>query len=193
MKKLLAMALVAAMAGVAFADAPELGMFFNMAEFSQANTNFNSVGAPFNGYIVVMPMGNVESVGGYEVGIGIPGTLFVLAASGPNGWTNFGSNVNHLAGYGTPLPVVEGGSVLCTMNMMYIGGAAPAVIEFYNATPASIPGHFGPVVADGANPDLLLAAWLVTGQPNGVVATINGAGVVAVENHTWTGVKNLFD
>ncbi|HOX25042.1 MAG TPA: hypothetical protein PLL30_04690 [Candidatus Krumholzibacteria bacterium] len=192
MKKLLALALVALMAGGALADAPELGLFFSNTEFVAANTNFNPGAVPFNAYIVLLPLGNVETVGGYEVGIGMPASVFVLSVSGPNGWTNFGNNVNHLAGYQQPLPVGEMGAVLCTMQL-FGGAGTPAVVEFYNANPPSIPSHPGPVIADGANPDILLSCFLVTGQINGVVATFNGAGVVATENHTWTGVKNLFD
>ncbi|HOX24169.1 MAG TPA: hypothetical protein PLL30_00265 [Candidatus Krumholzibacteria bacterium] len=192
MKKLLGLALMAVMAGGALADAPELGMFFSATAFDQEHTNFNPAGAPFNAFIVFFPMGNVELVGGYEVGITVPASLFVLGASGPNGWTNFGSSVNHLAGYGFPLPAPEEGVVLCTLQVLY-GAANPAVIEYGPANPQSVPGHDGPVIANGANPDDLISCWLVTGEINGVVATIFGGGVIAVENHTWTGVKSLFE
>jgi hypothetical protein len=193
MKKLLGLALVALMAGGAFAQAPEVGMFFSSTEFTQDMTNFDSIGAPFNGYIVCFSFDNVGSVGGYEVGINVPAALFLLTVGGPNGWTNFGSPTNQICGYGFPLPAPAEGVVLCTINMLYTGGPAPGVIEFHGSSPASIPGHDGVVIANGENPDELIACWLVTGQINGVVASVNGDGVVAVEDHTWTSVKNLFD
>jgi hypothetical protein len=193
MKKLLALALVVMVAGGAIAqDENMMGMFFSDTEFTDATTSWTNTFAPFNAYIVLLNA-TVETVGGYEVGIGIPGTVFLLSVTGPNGWTNFGGNTNHLCGYQTPLPRGEVGTVLSTVQMLYTGTDIVGIL-FGPATPATIPGV--PVIADGANPDLVFACQL-TADANGpnpaLVATINGPGIVATEEHTLSGVKALFE
>jgi hypothetical protein len=196
MKKLLALALVALMAGGALAQWEGdnmMGMFFSDAEFSDATTNIVTSPAPFNAYIVSLNP-EMMSVSGYEVGISISDpTVFVLSATGENGWTNFGDNTNHLAGFGTPVPVVDGAVVLCTMNMLYTGSATVDIV-FGAATPPSMPEHDGPVLADGANPDILVpCVYTSHADMAGKVATLNGEGVIAVENHSLSGVKALFN
>jgi hypothetical protein len=190
MKKLLALALVVMVAGGALAQDTEsnmMGMFFAEPYVSE-NTNLNTAAAPFNAFVVLLNA-SVELVGGYEVGIAISDpTVFVLSVVGPNGWTNFGSNTNHLAGYATPLPAEADGTVLSVMNMLYTGGQE-VQISFGEATPPSIPG--APVIADGSNPDILISCNLTS--DGGYVATLNGDGVVATEAHTLTGVKALFN
>ncbi len=188
MKKLLALTLLVMVAGGALADSEDnmMGMFF-AEPFVSENTNFENNFAPFFGYIVLLGP-TVESVGGYEVGITMPATVFVLAASGPNGWTNFGNNTNHLCGYQTPLPVVDGGTTLASLNMLYTGTDI-IYIGYGEADPPSIPGV--PVIADGSNPDILIPCNLTS--DGGFVATINGPGVVATENHSLTSVKALFN
>jgi hypothetical protein len=189
MKKLLALALVVMVAGGALAQTTEdnmMGMFF-AEPFVSETTNHVNTFAPFPGYVVLLNP-TVESVGGYEVGISMPATVFVLGVTGPNGWTNFGSATNHLAGYQVPLPVAEGGTVLSTLNMLYTGTDI-IYIGFGEATPPSIPGV--PVIANGANPDDLIACNLTS--DGGFVATINGPGVIATEDYSLTGVKALFE
>ncbi len=148
-----------------------MGMFF-AEPYVSATTNFENNFAPFFGYVVLLDP-TVDSVGGYEVGIEMPGTVFVLAASGPNGWTNFGNNTNHLCGYQTPLPVSEGGTVLASLNMLYTGSDI-IYINYTQAEPPSIPGV--PVIADGSNPDIILPCNLTS--DGGFVATINGPGIL---------------
>ena len=193
MKKLLALALVVMVAGSAVAqDDNMMGMFFSDTVFTDETTNHTNLFAPFNGYIVLLNA-TVETVGGYEVGIGIPATVFLLGVTGENGWTNFGGNTNHLCGYQVPLPAMPEGTVLATINMLYTGTDIIG-IEFGPAEPATIPGV--PVIADGANPDDVYACQL-TADANGefpnLVATINGGGIVATENHTLSDVKALFE
>ncbi|MBD3220169.1 hypothetical protein GF314_02925 [bacterium] len=193
MKKLLALALVAMMATVAVAQPGNseenmMGMFFSETDFTDENTNFDPVGAPFNGYVVLLNT-TVETVGGYELGIAVSDpTVFVLAVTGPNGWTNFGDNLNHLVGYQVPLPAGDVGTVLATVNMLY-SGTDLVTFAFGPSEPSSIPGY--PVIADGANPDDLYACPL-TNEDAGYVATLNGDGVTATETSSWTNVKSLF-
>ncbi len=194
MKKLLTITLVSLMACGAFAQdfsgSNMMGMFFSNTDFSEANTNHVNAFAPFNGYIVLLNC-TVESVGGYEVSVAIsdPG-VFVLLASGPNGWTNFGSATNHLCGYMVPLPCDAGGNaVLGTLQMLYTG-VNTVNIDFGPASPSSF-NNEGPGIAQGSNPDNLILCGYTT--PTGLVATINGGGVVATENHSLTSVKALFN
>jgi len=196
MKKLLVLALVALMAGGAMAQWEGdnmMGLFFSGEEFTDDTTNLDAPGAPFNSYIVTLNP-EMMSVSGYEVGISISDpSVFVLSAVGPNGWTNFGDNTNHLAGFGTPVPVVDNAAVLCVLQLLY-SGTDTVNITFGAATPPSIPDHDGPVLADGANPDILMPCFATSDESmGGLVATLNGEGVIAVQNHSLTGVKALFN
>ncbi len=205
MKKLLALALVALMAGGAMAleygdVGCGMGMFFSNTEFSDATTNTNPTPAPFNAYIVAIDV-QIESIGGYEVGITMDETaIFVLTVTGENGWTNFGTNTNHLAGFSTPMTPSGGAVVLCTMQMLY-SAADPQDIVFGPSTPSSWGPENpqgilwdGPAIAN-ASGDLLYTAFLTGGVSDApsTVATLNGTGITATENHTLSGVKALFD
>jgi hypothetical protein len=192
MKKMLALALVALMAGGALAQGPEMGMFFDPADFNEDTTNFDvTPNAPFPAYLVVVGA-QFDALAAYEVGISAPAEVFFIDVGGPNGWTNFGSNTNHLVGFQTPVPMMEEGTVVAEMQML-TASEAPLVFEFGPADPPSDPDWNGPIVLDAADLNTLIPANLVTGEPNGVIATLNGDGVVAVENQTLSGVKALFE
>lgn len=192
MKKLLALALVAMMAGAALAQPASsednmMGMFFSDVEFTDGATNHVNAFAPFFGYVVLLNP-TVPSIGGYELGIALDPSVFVLGVSGPNGWTNFGNNTNHLAGYTSPVPASDAGTVMASLNMLYTG-TATIFIGFGPSEPSSL-GDW-PAIANGENPDELIACPLTS--DGGYVATINGDGVVATESMSFTGVKALFD
>jgi hypothetical protein len=189
MRTLLIVSMIALLAGAASAqDGNQFGIFFSDSDFTQENTNWDTDAAPFNGYLVLVGP-TVSSVGGYECSIELSdATVFVLGVSGPNGWTNFGSNLNHLVGYQTPLPASLPGTVLATVNMLYTSMAL-VEIRIGPASPPSIPGV--PVIADGTDPENLIACSCVTDDC--LVATLNGDGVVATEDYSWSGVKALFD
>jgi len=210
MKVMFLLCLCTLVAGIALAQSDNdnsLGMFFtdDIAAILEADdpdnppnepphpySNVELGGAPSYGYIVLL-YPTVESVAGYEVGITfVPddSALFILAVNGPNGWTNFGDNTNHLAGYGVPLPCDAGGVVLAELQFLYSGG--PVEIQFGPATPPSIPG--GPVIASGENPDDLYVCNLTCSPAYcPTVATINGEGVVATDYKSFTSVKALFE
>jgi hypothetical protein len=197
MKKLLVLALVALTASgatAAFYEGGVLGLYFSDTAFIQENTNINTTPAPFNAYIVLL-QSPTSTIGAYEVGITISDlSVFVLNATGPNGWTNFGSNTNHLCGYQVALPVDANDSVvLGTLQMLY-AGADVVTIDFGPANPSSFDDVFNPAgggIADGATPDNLYHCALSTGDVVGTVATLNL--VVAAESRTLTGVKALFE
>jgi hypothetical protein len=201
MKKLLVLALVALTASgatAAFYEGGVLGLYFSDTAFIQENTNINTTPAPFNAYIVLL-QSPTSTIGAYEVGITISDlSVFVLNATGPNGWTNFGSNTNHLCGYQVALPVDANDSVvLGTLQMLY-AGAGVVTIDFGPANPSSFALPNGPYdpagggIADGALPDDLYHCSIVSGGVAGTVATLNGEGV-ATEQTTWTSVRNLFE
>jgi hypothetical protein len=206
MNKLLALMLVALMAGGVFAQDNDntVGLFFSddiaaiVAADDPSNpddeafhpaTNFDNDFAAFNGYLVLL-YPTVESVAAYELGLSFaPEEPFILNVSGPNGWTNFGNSTNHLCGYQTPLPAgPDGGMVLSTLNMLYTGTAS-VEISITPSDPESIPGV--PAIADGNDPTILLPMQLVNNN-FGYQATINGEGTVATESHSWSNVKSLF-
>ncbi len=194
MKTLIALLLLLLSFSLAHAqwdDENMMGLFYSDTEFSDATTNYDTTPAPFNCYIVVLnPM--VESIAGYEVGITISDpTVFVLATSGGYGWTNFGDALNHLVGFGTPVPVVDNAAVVCTMQWLY-SGSSEIYIEFGHATPPSIPGWDGMVIANGVNPDDLIPCGTPYGEVHGIVATLNCVCGPAVEAASLTNVKALF-
>lgn len=190
MKKVLALAVVAMMASFAVAQ-PGMGVFFSDTEFTDATTNTNPAGQ-FNAYLVLLNA-DFANVGGYECGLTISDAgVFVLSVTGPNGWTNFGGNTNHLCGYQTPLPVSQDmNAVLSTLQLLY-SGAAEVTVSMGAATPPSVPAWDGPVVANAADPDNLIEVYCAGGETPGVVATLNGAGVTATEAKSLSDVKALF-
>jgi len=197
MKTLLTLTLVALMAGSAFAQLDNsMGIFFDDTDLSEANTNFDPTGTPFNAYVCVVAA-QMFSIGGYEMGLAIDNpTVFVLGTTGPNGWTNFGDNLNHLCGYGTPLPYYTGQAVLSPMPLLY---TAPDTVNMVMSAsdPSSVDGA-GPAIADGSNPDLLYTCNYTSGpEMGGLVGTINGDGItfpgVATEAHSLSSVKALFN
>ena len=200
MKTLLTIMLTLLVAGSAFAQLPNsMGVFFSDADFTEANTNADpAMATPFNAYIAILNT-EVITVGGYECGLTAPASLIALTATGPNGWLNFGgSNWNHLVGFQVPVPAdADGNALLSTIQMMYTA-ADPADIVMGPATPSSF-NYEGPGIADGANPDWLILCNYTSGpDEGGLVATLFGSGItfpggVATENHSWTGVKALFD
>lgn len=203
MKKLLvALALMGVLAGGAMAQTWEdwglggtMGMFFSSTDFTDANTNIDpALNTPFDAYVVILGC-QYAGLGGYEVGITVPAEILALNATGTNGWTNFGgSNFNHLVGFMTPLPIVNGNAILSTLSLMCLSPAAHDV-TFGPANPSSF-ADIGGGIAEGGNPDNLDVCTLTAGGDEsfiGVVATINGGGIVVpTENDTWTGVKDLF-
>ncbi len=180
--------LAAALVGPAVAnDDNTMGMFFNASDFSDEARNFDTNTAAFNGYVVLLAP-TVSTVGGYEVGIDISESMvFVLGVSGPNGWTNFGGNLNHLVGYVTPLPVYDDGTVLCTLQMMYTMDQYVQIF-FEASEPASIPGV--PVIADGDDPNTLVGCTVH--GPDGLVASLNRPPPIT-DDAKWSSVKSLFE
>ena len=145
---------------------------------------------PFTLYISLHDA-SIPAVGGYEVGITTPPEVLILAASGPNGWTNFGDSTNHLVGFGTPLPT-DGEPFTILGQLECLGFSEPTgpwTISYHGAEPASIPGHDGPVIADGFDPTNLIACGFVDGSPDVFFFSV----VVATEQQSWTAVKSLFD
>ena len=188
MKRLLIIALALVIAGGAMAE-DTFGLW-RMVDGEYVNyIPAEEVTLPFDLFVTIHSPTSF-SIGGYEVGITINDpTLLVLAASGPNGWTNFGDNLNHLVGFQTPLIVQDEIGVLCTMQML--GTTIPAEashIVFGPSVPSSF-DHDGPGYADGVNPDVLVPCGYVNGSPDVFLY----GGVVGVEAQTLSGVKALFD
>jgi len=151
------------------------------------NFIFVQAGIPFDFYVVLVDPSS-SAIGGYECGLGFTGgDPFVLAVSGPNGWTNFGDNLNHLVGYQTPLPAMDV-TVLCTMNCLVSSAPFEALIVMGASTPSSFDPP-GPGYADGVNPEVLVACEVPGDGVVGIIST----EVVATEAQTLTGVKALFD
>jgi len=166
-----------------------IGLFFSDTEFSEETTNHAPEPAPFSAYIVLLNP-EVDSVWGYEVGISISDPYcFLLQAYFPNDGTNYGYLLDHMVAFSTPVPIVDQAAILSTLELLYVGSDY-VEISIGGSSLESIPGYYGPVIADGADPDVLIPCTIPSGELSGVVATLNG--VVAIEHHSLTGVKSLF-
>jgi hypothetical protein len=172
-----------------------MGIFFSDTEFVQGTTNFDVTGAPFVAYIVLVE-GTMYSVAAYEMSLEITDPdVFVLEVAGPNGWTNFGSNLNHLCGFVTPVNLgADRAAVLGTIRMLYVGSDT---VEFYMAAsaPSSV-GGAGPAVVAGEDLDTEVICNYTSGpDQGGIVATLNGEGIHVVPNQarSLSAVKALFD
>jgi len=163
-------------AGPVAAQEPDrMGIFF-AAPFVSANTNLDTPQAVvFSAYLVVLDP-TLPALCSYEVGISVSSSsVFLLSCSGPNGWVNYGTNLNHIAGYQTPLLTSPCNTVLATCQLISVT-TAPVNLVMDAASPASIPGH--PVLWGGDECTVTVPCSLTSGLPTpGVVATLNGSGV----------------
>jgi hypothetical protein len=198
MKKLLVVSLLVVMAGVASAETT-VGMFFSDSEFTDATTNTDPTNfVPFEAYLVVVGL-DEDVILGYELVVSSTAQVAELSLTGEN-WPVSALNVadplpgelvNHLVGFAAPLAVDPAGTVVCTLSFLPFQTVPVEFTISGRATP-SVPGHDGPIIA---SPDASTLVGITTsvGTLSGVVATLNGAGVTAVESSTLSSVKALFD
>lgn len=197
MKTLLTLTMVVLLAGSAFAQMDDsMGLFFG-TDLLEADTNIDPVAyEPFDAYVALLNP-TLGFIGGYEVGITMDDpSVLVLSVTGPNGWTNFGDNLNHLCGYGTPVMTGGVSVILSTLNLM-CSTPAPLDIFMGPSVPSSVEDA-GPAVADGTDPNNLVVCTYSSGPDfGGIVATFFGPGIVfppvATETASWSGVKALFN
>jgi len=187
MKRLVSLALVLVLAGGVLAQ-DNFGMY-RMVDGEYSNfvmVDELTPGATLDLYITLHDP-SVFVVGGFEVGIDMP--EFTVVTDAEFDGINFGGSfTNLLVGYYTPIPAQETPVVLATL---FVTVTAPdaGVCTMHGAVPPSIPGHDGPVIANGANPDELIACGYVDGTPDVFLFS----EVVAVETQTFSGVKALFE
>lgn len=169
-----------------------LGLFFSGCEFSVVTNGIMTSSAPFNAYVVAFNP-EVETLGGYEVGVSISdSTVLILSAVGPNGWANEGDGLNQIVRFETPLPVVDSAAVLCTVQMLYLGDDIVEIF-FGQADPQSIPGHDGPVLVDGADLDNLIPCGSLYDESlGGWVAVLNPEDILPVQSGSLSQLKALF-
>jgi len=186
MKTLLMTLVIVVLAGAAMAQD-------SMGISASPDTHMNFVnitsGVPFEFYLVLLDPSS-GLIGGYECGVGFLGgnAPIVLGVTGPNGWTNFGSNLNHLVGFTSPLPATDV-TVLATFSCLVVDPAPYETLVTMGASDPSSFGGEGPGYSDGDNPDLLI---LCDVPADGIVGTIS-TEVVATEALSLTSVKALFN
>lgn len=188
-----------------FFDENAMGLFFVAAEIDEDHTNIDTgLGTgnrsrPFQAYLMLTNC-DFFTIGAYEVGISFDKTgASVLNATGPNGWTNFGSHGNHIVGFQTPLPIGYDGTVLSTLTIRFDRDDL-VYVYLGPANPSSVGGE-GPAIANGQDPfELAVCGYVANWNlPGGLVATINGDGIyfpwykaLDVEARSWSTVKALF-
>jgi len=123
-----------------------------------------------------------DSIAAYEcsVMLGAEG-VFVLSATGPNGWTNFGSITNQIVGFTEPLPA-DGWTLVCEMRLLLtnLDIYCPVILGPYSPSSFDPPA---PGIANGENLDEIQACTAINGYIN---------GEVAVESVSLSSVKALF-
>ncbi len=188
MKRLLSLALVLVLAGGVMAE-DNFGMY-RMVDGEYSNfvmVDELTPGETLDLYITLHDP-SVFTVGGFEVGIDMPDFTVVTDADLRDGINFGGAFTNLLVGYLAPIPVQQDVIVLATL-FTTVTEPAPGVCTMHGAVPPSIPDHDGPVIANGANPDELIACGYVDGTPDVFLFS----EVVAVESQTFSGVKALFE
>lgn len=171
-----------------------MGFFFSDAVFTTATSNAGH-GSTLTGYLVLLNA-DVAAVGGYECRLAFStDQVFVGGATGTSGWTNALDSRNHLVTFDPPKPVAPDRTVVLSAVTLFVFTSDPVDI-LLGPQPAGpgYPGWDGPVVV-GATVADRRPAFLTTGvsgEGPQVVATINGAGVVADAGRSWSHVKGLF-
>ena len=184
MKTLLTTLLIALLAVPALA-VDEMGISNSMTEHD--NYIFVEAGTPFDFYIALLDPSSA-SIGGYECGLSfVGGEPFILGVTGPSGWVNFGGPLNHLVGYGVPLPSAPF-MTLCTINTLVPAAPFNALVVMGPSEPSSFDG-MGPGYSDGADPNILVLCSVPLDGVVGVMTT----EVVATQASTLSGVKSLFE
>jgi len=215
MKTLLALVLVAMMAGVAAAQTQylyepceyQLGLFFSLdaseRNFVEEATNIDYTEfTTFYMHLVVMNAPDLVSA--YELQIAnVPDGAFLPTwVAVPNaGWLNLGDAFLHIATFGFPQPNADGYIYLGHWSMFALQADIAAQITIEAPDPSSIGGD-GPALV--VNSQLVRANFtpvdysgcdgedVAPGDFPPYVATTFGDGVTAIENHSLTNVKNLF-
>ena len=184
MKTLLSTLLIALLAVPALA-VDEMGISNSMTDHD--GYIFVDAGTPFDFYVALIDPSS-SAIGGYECGLSfVGGEPFVLNVSGPNNWTNFGGPLNHLVGYGTPLPATPF-MVLCTINALVPAAPFNALVVMGPSDPSSF-GGVGPGYSDGVDPTILVLCSV----PNDGVVGVITTEVVANQASTLSDVKSLFE
>jgi hypothetical protein len=219
MKKLLALALVAIMAGGALAQTPYLyegceyriGVFFSTDaetfEVSSEATNLDfPAGAFFYMHLIVMD--SPDMISAYEMQVSGLGALVIASwIPVPNaGFLNLGDDFNHIATFGFPQPNPDGVIKFGHWNIFPLAPEQSLNVAMGPAVPSSIQGD-GPVFV--VNSELVRANFtvgdysgcledLAPGMFPEFVGTTYGPGVdievesVATETRSLSSVKALF-
>jgi hypothetical protein len=192
MKRLLSLALVLVIAGGAMAQ-DNVGFYRELPNGNYSNfilLDEISLGTPIE-FVATLHDATRFSIGGFEMSVDIPG--FVTFGSSdvqfPVGAVNVGEGSSYIVGYSSPVPIQNDIFVMMSISAVVIGTPEPSSVLLGAAVPPSIPGHDGPVYANGANPNDLIACGYIDGTAEAFLFS----EVVAVESSTFSGVKALFE
>jgi hypothetical protein len=192
MKRLLTLTLVLMLTGSALAE-DDFGMYRQLPNGNYSNfilVDEVDLGTPIQ-FFVTLHDASRFSIGGFEMSLDLPDflTLNTGGIGFPVGALNVGDGDSYIVGYANPVPIQ--GDVFVVMTLPTVVTSAPieASCVMGAAQPASIPGHDGPVYANGGNPSDLVAAGYVDGTPEVFLFS----EVVAVQSTTFSGVKALFE
>jgi hypothetical protein len=213
MKKLLALALVAMMAGGALADA-QIGVFFSpgATAFEMLPVEDGVVHpqtiisvTPFVPFRINVVAYGIEGMGamleGYELGIvvpvfGFPQGAWNFMGEGPgldNAHPTEPGSYSRAHAWSVPKPIVMDSQVLMWVD--YFPTTAPAFVE-YKLGPYDATAVFPKLLVDGqivfceVGPDYNLEGVVAS---NGFAVVAGTEGIVATENMSWSNVKSLFN
>jgi hypothetical protein len=202
MKKMLAVLAVVLVASGAMAqidpDPDGFGIYFDTDGLSYELATTASF-QPVTAYLLLTRPSDTTGVSGWECTVDVvgPGALAVPVASS---WVlSAGTDVDDTpegfqVGIGTGGAALPYGQTVVLATFSNFVFAPGMLVEFFIS---NIPGtqsfNDTPGYAAGSDETALIPAQVSSGYPySNACAVINGAGVVADEPMSWSGVKNLF-
>ncbi|MCP4574334.1 MAG: hypothetical protein GY838_18415 [bacterium] len=201
---LVAFAVTALFAGVAFAQEADIGYYANEiglyitetpADAADSQLTIGGFGL-YSAFLVVsnpVDAGTgvpIENVGGFELTMLLPASIQFNAVNYPAGVLDLNPNPEHFYCSGS-IPVGGGLCTLAEVVFLNFGDLTPGGVRIvpFDAGPQSIPGHMAITDADRAF--ALSTAFPMSGSYDDPVMGINMA-VVPTEDVSWGEVKSLF-
>ncbi len=120
MIRIVTIVLVTLIAGAAVAQDCQMIMLFESG--GELVDQIVAGAGPLTGHLVLYSDVDEVSAFGASLEITPPGSLFVLAMSGPNGFINYGDMDDLLVGYGTPVPTSDP-TILCSFDLQVTSSA----------------------------------------------------------------------
>ena len=192
-KLLLTLAALSLMAGAAFAQTNEIGIYLTQ-DANPDNVVYNGAPGSFTAYVVCVNPYNqhldapISVVGGFEFKLTFPANVYLLGATLPPSSTNFANSPEFLCG--SNAPVTDGLVTLLTLTLGEFSGTPSSIyIEPVQDAPQSVPGNIA--ITDYNDDFSISVAYPSSGSFSEPVFGL-WTSVVPTEDASWGEVKSLF-